>query len=544
MLIQDGRDEMLRDSKKRCFNSPGTFITALTAVGLFMAAVPMLAMSNRPLPTEELPSANDPNSKILPRAIGVEPLPVNQFNLVSEKPSPASAALFVGVNSFSEDNGLANLRCAVNDAVEQAFVFVRELKLIKPENCILCLSGQPTTPLVAKQLQLLKQSGAEVTAATKPKILQSLRIIGRIGSSRQDIVVVSFSTHGFESRSGVYLMPTDGLRGFLDDTAIFSGTVKDTIGKSRAGKKLLILDACRERVENSRSSGSGRAMSQRFLRAFAASSGFATLMSCSAGQYSYEDTDSGHGVFSKFLLKALRGESSADNRGFITVGSVSEYVSANVGRWMLRNKPEVPADRIPTPALAGAEIARHIPLAIGKKLNDTQIKNARVEYTTFYPPVEPVIRQGPSSNSGITILLNNNQANLRSIIKTQFRQALKKASISDIDFSEEFSAIDSKTLASHLQKARQNYNDILILCVVETVDQGRRTAYGAAFSYYDASVTLQIYDVNTRKELHNFTVPSTRGSNFAAKAQQDAVTYAADKAALMLIKWLKDNVGS
>ncbi|MCF7954285.1 MAG: caspase family protein [Phycisphaerae bacterium] len=541
---------MFSDSNIWRFLGGRSVLPALAVIGLLLLAVPMLAMSNRPLPKEEIVIFNDPNSnsKVTRRAIGVEALPRNEFNVVSEIPSRQSAALFVGVNSFSEDNGLAGLKCAVNDAVEQAYVFVSELKLVKPENCILCLSGEPTNPFIGKMLELLKQSGVEVTTATKPKILQSLRIVGRIGQSRQDIVIVSFSTHGFESRNGVYLMPTDGLRGFLDDTAIYSGTVKDSISKSRAGKKLLILDACRERVENSKSGGTGDAMSERFQRAFAASTGFATLMSCSAGQYSYEDNESGHGVFSKFLLKALRGESPSDQRGFITVGSISEYVSANVSRWMLRNKPEVRADRISTPALAGAEIARHIPLAIGKTLTDAQLQQARVEYVNFYPAVEPAgrntdaaVNPGISSNGRCVILLNNSQANLRSIMTTQLREAFKKASISEFDFLEESSAIDSKVLAGHLQEARRNYAGILVLCVLETTDQGEKETYGAKFSYYDASVTVKIYDVNSRKVLHNFSVSSTRGSSFSAKAQQDAVTEAGNKASAMLVEWLKDS---
>lgn len=536
---------MFGDSKNKRFTFRRALLAALTVTGLLLAAVSVFAMSNRPLPSKDITAVKDPNSNANPRAIGVEELPKNEFKIVSEKPGAQSAALFVGVNSFSEDNGLAALNCAVNDAVEQAFVFVRELKLVKPKNCILCLSGKPSTPVIAKQLELLKQSGVEVNTATKPKILQALRLVGRIGVSRQDIVIVSFSTHGFEIRNGVYLMPTDGLRGFLDDTAIYSGTVKETIGKSRAGKKLLIVDACRERVENSKSSGSGLAMSKRFQQAFAASSGFATLMSCSAGQYSYEDPDSGHGVFSKFLLKGLRGESRPDERGFITVGAISEYISVNVGRWMLRNKPEVRADRISTPFLAGAEVARHIPLAIGKELTAKQIEKARIQYADFYPPVESDTSKAYTSTSGRhVVLLNSSQANLRSILTTQIKQALNKASLAGFDFIEESSKLEGKTLAGHLQQVRQNGAGTLVVCIVETADQGKIETYGAKFASYSAAITVNIYDVNSRKMVHNFNTTATRASSFKSEAEEDAVTEAAQKIAPVLVKWFNDNGGS
>ena len=123
----------------------GRALAALMVTGTLLAAATVFAMANRPLPSEEVASSKDPNATITPKAIGVEALPKNEYNIISEKPAPQSAALFVGVNNFSEDNGLADLKCAVNDAVEQAFVFVHELKLIKPQNCILSLSGKPTT---------------------------------------------------------------------------------------------------------------------------------------------------------------------------------------------------------------------------------------------------------------------------------------------------------------------------------------------------------------------------------------------------------------
>jgi len=314
------------------------------------------------------------------RAIGVEGLPTNKLNTVSESPSNDSTGLFVGINDFSEDKSLASLEYAANDAIEQAHVFVRELKLIAPGNCLLCLSGSAGTDIARTQLKLLKQDGVEIASATKPSILRSLRIVTRVPSSRKDIVVVSFSTHGFESKQGIYLMPADSLRGFLDDTGIYSGTLTDSMSRSKAGKKMLILDACRERVDKGSRGGSGNAMSEEFRSAFMSSSGFATLMSCSIGQFSYEDSSSGHGVFSNYFIKALRGGASPDNRGFITVGSVSQYVSNSVRRWIIRNKPEVDDSNISTPWLGGPETARSIPLAIASNVSGSQLASARRQY--------------------------------------------------------------------------------------------------------------------------------------------------------------------
>ena len=109
------------------------------------------------------------------------------------------------------------------------------------------------------------------------------------------------------------------------------------------------------------------------------------------------------------------------------------------------------------------------------------------------------------------------------------------------DFVEDASTLDSKAINKHIQEARQNFANTLIVCTVETKDQGEKEVYGAKFSYYDAAITVKIYDVNSRKVLHNFNVSSTRGSSFSAKAQEDAVTEAVKKIAPMLIKWFKEN---
>ena len=342
------------------------------------------------------------------RAVGVVALPENKFTTVTEKPGGDSAALFVGVNEFTKDEGLASLSCAVNDAVGQAHVFVRELKLIPADNCILCISGRPSTAITARQLELLRKDGVEVRPATKSDILNSLTIATRMPVSATEMVIVSISSHGFEDRDGIYVMPADGLRNYLSDTAIRSRVLTDTISKSRAGKKIVILDACRERVSKNKATGSGAAMTKKFLRAFALGRGQMTLTSCGIGQFSYEDEKSGNGVFTSFLLKGLRGAAQADDNGFVTIGSLSEYVADGVGRWIVRNKPDVPWDKISRPRLEASEMARLMPLAIAGHIEGEKLAQARrywQEYNVTEGLETPVTAAGAISyRRDLTIL--------------------------------------------------------------------------------------------------------------------------------------------
>ncbi len=335
------------------------------------------------------------------KALMVVELPKNELQAVTPLARSNSAGLFVGVNEFTKDSSLASLNCAVNDAVSQAYLFVEELKLIPANNCILCLSGQPTLPVAVEQLRRLKAAGAELKNAAKSDILNGLIIATRMPVSGEDLVIVSVSSHGFEDDNSIYIMPSDGLRAYLSDTALRSKILTDTISESRAGKKMVILDACRERVGRSKSGGAGPAMSEAFMKAFAAGRGQITLTSCGIGQLSYEDPDSGYGVFTHFLLQGLRGQAKADEGGFVTVGTLNQYVADGVRRWIVRNKPSVAWEHIPQPRLDASENARRMPLAIAVGLSGEDLEKARQYWRDFQ--IEAQSSSSGTGQSGVFI---------------------------------------------------------------------------------------------------------------------------------------------
>jgi len=96
----------------------------------------------------------------------------------------------------------------------------------------------------------------------------------------------------------------------------------------------------------------------------AAAEGQAVLASCDAGQVSFEHSSLGHGVFTHFLLEAMKGNASADNRGFITLGAVSDYVARSVQDWGIRHRPGLDRSTVQHPWFKGPKIAEQIPLAV------------------------------------------------------------------------------------------------------------------------------------------------------------------------------------
>lgn len=299
------------------------------------------------------------------------------FAPLSEEASAGNGGLFVGVNEFRADSGVPPLRFAVNDAVEQCYLFVVELKLLPAKQCVLALSGSPAGVVVSQHLEELKRRGVQVLGAERSTILQSLVATCKAERPKTGLIVASFSSHGFTSNRQGFVMPSDGLRTLLEDTAISLTSVEQRLESSQAGHRLLLVDACQERLsEGARAGGTegGQAMTADFAALLKKSTGQSKLASCGVGEYSYEHPQlggSGHGVFTYGVLMALRGGAAADEQGLVRLSSVASYVNHLVEDWTAdQNRLRLPGDPVKkqSPSYFGPEAARELPLA--KKAGD------------------------------------------------------------------------------------------------------------------------------------------------------------------------------
>ena len=69
--------------------------------------------------------------------------------------SAGSAGLFVGVQKFTQDDTLAEIPCAVDDAIDLAYLFALELELVRPGRVVLLLSGEARKPASRERLSAL-----------------------------------------------------------------------------------------------------------------------------------------------------------------------------------------------------------------------------------------------------------------------------------------------------------------------------------------------------------------------------------------------------
>ena len=230
-------------------------------------------------------------------------------------------AFLVGVNDYSthEDDELANLSFCVADMKS----FQERLEEIGFKR-VYCLTTESTMSWQPTRQQIQKR-------------LQALLSDDEIGSD--DFVLVALSGHGLErkgvgSNSTAYFCPTDGHSEQVE-TLLPVMWFYQQLADSKAGMKLLVVDACRNLVAP-RAAGVKPALSTEargFMKSLSDTApprGIAALLSCQSGQFSHEVPDLGHGVFMHHVLEGLSGKAdrTAGNRdGMISLAELFSYAS-------------------------------------------------------------------------------------------------------------------------------------------------------------------------------------------------------------------------
>ena len=275
--------------------------------------------------------------------------------------STQSVALFVGIRTFRDDEMLQSVPYAVDDAIDLAYVFSVDprVALVRPNRVALALSDEkPRKEISKRRLAELKRKGAIVVTATQSQILKVLN--HQAGLAGVDgIFIVSFATHGYSNEGAQYLLATNSLLGELN-TAIPTARVLDLVAVSNAGRSLVLIDTCRERVRRQRSPVPEPLSAAPLIQRMGLTAGQVVLYGAAAGRWAYDDDIRQNGVFTGAVLDALQCRAGADGNGLVTVNDLSEAVERNVLRWIRTNRD--PSIRNATQAsIDGA--ARTMPLA-------------------------------------------------------------------------------------------------------------------------------------------------------------------------------------
>ena len=210
-----------------------------------------------------------------------------------------------------------------------------------------------------------------VVGGDKSDILDALLRVQQTSLASTDLAIVSISSHGFEENGTPYAMPADGLYHMLGDTALNLTHMQETLGDSKAGKRLFLIDTCQEKAFSQQTRGiAAHVMSAAFHDGAdeGPRAGGARFLQPGAG--SFESEQFHHGLFTYYLIQALHGGAKLNEQGFITLGSVSDYVSSSVQAWVKANQASSVTTQEPSFDDQSNDNAKSIPLAEGQGVNE------------------------------------------------------------------------------------------------------------------------------------------------------------------------------
>ncbi len=250
-------------------------------------------------------------------------------------------ALIVGISDYADDS--IDLEYAHRDAQELYRLLTSPGQgpaAFKPDNVMLLIDERATVANINIGLRQFLQKARE-----------------------NDFVLVFFAGHGVPDPnrlSNLYLLAHDTNPGDIAGTGILAKHVRETISEIPARQVVLLADSCHSAGIGAPESIRGVTVNpihQAFLdKTRHASAGMAILTASEAAQVSVEgDQWAGHGVFTYFLLKGLRGEADENGDGIVALGEVMEFVRERVRR-------ETGSDQIP--AIGPTSFDRNLPLVV------------------------------------------------------------------------------------------------------------------------------------------------------------------------------------
>ncbi|MBN2546203.1 MAG: caspase family protein [Spirochaetes bacterium] len=234
-------------------------------------------------------------------------------------------AICVGINDYNDDN-IVDLKNARNDAVEIGKVFEEKGQFDK-------------VIVIVDDYQHFQDKNLPTKLNIEKKIEYILSF-----SSPDDLLVFTFSGHGISDDKGEgYLITLDTDINKKFETSLKVNDIVKKFNDYSIKKSLLILDACREQISQTKSIGNKGLLAEMFKESELA----AAFYSTKAGWFSYEDTETKFGVFTRFLLEGLNGKADSNDDNVVSFSELENFVQEEVNNFSLKNnKKQKPYTKI------------------------------------------------------------------------------------------------------------------------------------------------------------------------------------------------------
>ena len=236
--------------------------------------------------------------------------------------------LLVGVNQYQDETNLPSLQYSALDcqglgeALKEATASFQAKEIFTHHDFV---SQQPQLAAVGATLE-------HIVSTAQP----------------DDTILFYFSGHGIleTETQQVVLCLNDTYKDRLLDTGLALNNLLQQLGNCAASQQLVWLDACHSggmtlRGTSKISLADPSSQLVRVLRHKAAQSkGFYALLSCDQTQQSWEFPELGHGVFTYYLMRGLRGE-AADIQGIIEADALYQYVYHQTLRYIDKTNQQI-----------------------------------------------------------------------------------------------------------------------------------------------------------------------------------------------------------
>jgi hypothetical protein len=245
--------------------------------------------------------------------------PVKRIPIIPERAAADRYAVVVGISHYSDPSGgLTNLQFADRDARDfRDFLFSPDGGSFPKDNVRLLLNEDATSQNVRSAL---------FTFLTK--------------AQAQDEVVLYIAGHGAADPNdprNLYLLTYDTKLEDMGGTAFPMWQLQDVFTRVLKAKRVVTFaDTCHSygfSGERGRGKKTNNLVNQ-YLAHYANDADRAVITASDISQLSYEGDKwgGGHGVFTYYLLKGLKGEADFNKDGTVTAGELFAYIHDNVDK--------------------------------------------------------------------------------------------------------------------------------------------------------------------------------------------------------------------
>jgi len=221
-------------------------------------------------------------------------------------PGSCRHGLVIGIEQYRDPR--LDLRCAANDAKAIFELMVDPNCGMFPESNVNLLLNED---------------------ATRDSIWKALSALRRI-SGENDTVWVYYAGHAAPEESILYWVTHDSDVDDLYGTALSSGQISKVLEDIRAKRLLVLLDCCHAVATAVQKNPTRAVLATDEIFSCYKGHGRITLASSDGKEKSIELSDVGHGVFTYFLERGLRGEADTDGDGIVTADELWQYLRSKV----------------------------------------------------------------------------------------------------------------------------------------------------------------------------------------------------------------------